>query len=538
MSVNDTLPDWMGLPGTTLEGGYELKEIVEAAGEHAVLRVRVLGDYTMKASASFYVGGRPAAEEQVSVWQTLRSLDNKANLSVPLGSGILTLNSVTLAYLVFETADETLGEVLAQRALQSDEATDLVRAIGRGAGELHSNGFVHGYLAPKEVLAVRDNVQLSTECIRRVNTDPLFERKAAKYLAPESGARNLTIASDVWCLGATMFEALTQKEYQPELREEAAGLKHPLGTLINSCLDPNPDERCKLDDLEKILRSKAPILMKPKPALASVEPEPNPRVVVFPAASPAPVTPVPITPRPAPPARVEASSRSVPERPAEKRALSTNEPPPGRKLPNELSARPSIVRNEARGAVEELPSSGSRNRGWIYAIAAFAVIFAILWVVRSRSQSRNPVTTAAVDKQADPPKPAPGTAWPTTTLTPDAKAPAAAAKSTTDTSTAKRLSHAAKEEPSRAQPADAQPRTIWRVVLYTYSREQDAQNKAREIGEKRSDLHPEVFAAGDSGGPYLVVAGGRMNREAAARLRQRAVREGMPHDTYIQNYSR
>lgn len=524
MNANDTLPDWMGLPGTTLEGGYELKEIVEATEENAVLKVRVLGDYTMKASAVFYVAGRPAAEEQISIWQTLRGFDNKPNLSVPLGSGILTLNNVTLAYLVFETADETLGEVVAERPLQLDEATDLVRAVARGVGELHSNGLVHGYLSPKEVAAVRANVQVSTECIRRVNTEPLFERRSAKYLAPESSTRNLTISSDVWCLGATMFEALTQKEYQPELRAEAAGLKHPLGTLIDSCLSQDPEERCKLGELEKILRSKAPLPLKTRPAVATVDSEPNPRVVVFPAASPPPIT-APLVPPP----NVESPSSGVaPERPVEKKVVSTNDPPASRKLPNELGSRPSIVRNEARRVVDEPQLSGARNRGWIYAIAAFAVIFAVLWVVRSRSQPRNQAGTPTVDKQTDAPKPAAGTAWPTTTLTPDAKAPAAVAKATTDAPAPKSLSRS----------GEAQPRTIWRVVLYTYSREQDAQTKAHEIGEKRSDLHPEVFAAGEAGGPYLVVAGGRMNRDAAAKMRLRAVREGMPHDTYIQNYSR
>ncbi len=93
--------------------------------------------------------------------------------------------------------------------------------------------------------------------------------------------------------------------------------------------------------------------------------------------------------------------------------------------------------------------------------------------------------------------------------------------------------------PASRVPATAgQGKTIWRVVLYTYNRQQDAESKAQAISGKHSDLAAEVFAPNGNGGPYLVVAGGQMNREQAAKMRQQAISEGMPHDSYIQNYSR
>ncbi len=559
MSETQNFPEWKSLQGTTLEGGYELKEIVEATQDHAVLRVRVLGDYTLRANAIFYALVAGQAEDQVGLWQTVRNAGRKTNISVPLGLGILRLNGTTAAYLVFQSPEETLSEVLANRALSPEETTDVLRSVARGLGELHANGLVHGNVSPEEVFAIRDAIDISTEGVRRVNAEPVVERKSAKYLAPESGTQNVGIASDVWGLGATVFQALTQKTYEPGLQSEAAGLKHPFGTLVTCCLEPDPDKRCKLGDLEGILRSKmppakpvavtAPETQAAKAAgtvagIASTKSEPASGIA-------ATVVPPPIAAAEAKAAvaRNEAVQQSLlvdakPTRSAlfDQEATAEvvsggklpNELARGRELPNELDSQRPVRRNEPSTTAEEAAGPFSGRRGWIYAIAAFLAIFLILWVVRSRPKTSGAATATTAqsnvpntgsDKESSEAKT--GTAWPTKTLTPDTKT--VPAHPTPMTAAA----------PSSRAPATAgMGKTIWRVVLYTYNRQQDAESKAQAISGKHSDLAAEVFAPDGNGGPYLVVAGGQMNREEAANKRQQAIREGMPHDSYIQNYSR
>lgn len=80
--------------------------------------------------------------------------------------------------------------------------------------------------------------------------------------------------------------------------------------------------------------------------------------------------------------------------------------------------------------------------------------------------------------------------------------------------------------------------SIWRVVLYTYNHEADAQKMAQSINQKHAGLGAEVFSPKDNGGPYLVVIGGQMNREEAAKLRRKVVGQGLPHDAYIQNFKK
>ncbi|HEY7210020.1 MAG TPA: protein kinase [Bryobacteraceae bacterium] len=543
MSVTEISPDWQTLQGTTLEGGYELKDIVEAAGERAVLRVRVLGDYTLKAVAIFHVLDRDAADEQVAIWQSIRGFEKTTSVSVPLGTGKLLLNGTPIVYVVYRAPDETLREGIEGRALTSEEATDAVRAMAKGLAELHGNGYVHGYLAPEEVRALSERVEISTEAIRRVNAEPIAQTSEAKYRAPESAAHNVTIAADIWCLGATIFEALTRKTYEAGLREEAAALKHPLGTLLDGCLDPDPEKRTKLVDFEPILRSKAP--------------PPRPQPVAVPA--PEPVKAEPVKAEPAAPvngagtnavAPAEKAASEVAPAPAAKaentdapahRPVLPKELPPktasaeSRKLPNELPARAAAfdsqklpnerLPNERRARRSEEAEAGgnfSAKRGWLYAIGAFAVIFLILWLIRSHARqtpAAGPVPAAEAPAAKQP-------AWETKTLTPENKGAAAPARTTPPVSKP--------EPPVTAGGA----RTIWRVVLYTYRREQDAQNKAHELTSKRPDLQTEVFTPGAAGGPFLVVAGGRMTRDEAARMRLKAIQEGMPHDSYIQNYSK
>jgi eukaryotic-like serine/threonine-protein kinase len=80
-------------------------------------------------------------------------------------------------------------------------------------------------------------------------------------------------------------------------------------------------------------------------------------------------------------------------------------------------------------------------------------------------------------------------------------------------------------------------RAMWRVIAYTYTSRAAAEKKVRAIGGKWPDLHPQVFVPGGRNGMYLVALGGRMTREEAVNLQRRAHGQGLPRDTYVQNYS-
>lgn len=89
-----------------------------------------------------------------------------------------------------------------------------------------------------------------------------------------------------------------------------------------------------------------------------------------------------------------------------------------------------------------------------------------------------------------------------------------------------------------AAPAVIKPRepADWRVIAYTYSSRQGAEERAKRIRTRWPDLHPEVYAPGSGSGPYLVSLGGVMTRSDAMRLRAKARANGLPRDTFARNF--
>ena len=75
----------------------------------------------------------------------------------------------------------------------------------------------------------------------------------------------------------------------------------------------------------------------------------------------------------------------------------------------------------------------------------------------------------------------------------------------------------------------------WRVIAFTYNREDQAQQKVAEIAKSHPDLNPTIFRP-NGRGPFLVTLGGPMSREDAFAFSGKAKREGMPRDIYAQNY--
>ena len=111
--------NWMSLSGKILEGGFELKDLIEADEAHALFRVRVLGDRELVATALFRRLDAASAERQVELWQTVRELRDP-HLNSPLGCGTTESNGFRAAYVVLRQPDESLAGVLRERPLTTD----------------------------------------------------------------------------------------------------------------------------------------------------------------------------------------------------------------------------------------------------------------------------------------------------------------------------------------------------------------------------------------------------------------------------------
>lgn len=455
--------DWSSLLGTTLEGGYQLEDVLLADDRSATFRVRVLGDFKRRTIASFYRTSADAADEQVALWKTVREIRHP-NLNAPLGTGSLPMQGSRAVYVILDKPDQTLADVLSKRAIETEEA-DQILSSGAGALEaLQARGLVHGCISPEEVFALGETIKLSTLSIRKTDSPPPLEVKHAQYLAPESASENITAAADIWCMGATLLEALTRKKCDgPDCREAASSVAEPLGRILKKCLEPDPAQRARLADLERL---RAGELVREVASVAA-------------------------------PAAPQADS---------------------------TAAEQELTRIDRRRSLAPPQRAMRRSRTWVYAAVVLVVVVWLLWAGRPKHPVTptgpvKPAVTAATRGTGS------GTAWQTRTLSPDG-----AATPRGDLHPDARIARPPK--PAVANSADP---AVWRVVLYTFSREEDAQKRAQAINGQHPGLDAETFSPSHSH-MYLVVAGGRMTRSDAARLRSKAVREGMPRDSYIQNY--
>jgi eukaryotic-like serine/threonine-protein kinase len=515
-------PNWTALQGKVLDGGYEIGECLLANPASASFKVRVLGDRYMQAVVNVFT--REAAPlEQYELWQEALELRHP-NVSTPIAVGRLDWDGVAYPYVVLYKADENLAGVLGERALGVDETRELLRSVGAGLEYLHANGFVHSVLGPERILAMGNSIQLSITSIRRINT-PLEGESESGFKAPESAGENLTVPADIWCLGATLYEVLTQKTCGEDCREQAKSLPVPFDWIVERCLDPEPHERPTLSELFAILSGE---LKRPEPV-----PEPPPAVMAASAgvavAGPAPAL-APVTAMP-------ANGTGTAVRPAMKPANGPISPRPLGPRPVEsprpkLAPSPKPVYTETRTRrpefVDEKPHESPRTKFLTYAFLAIVLAGGLLWLARPKPEKPRPTVNPVARTQ-------------TATPTPGSETRTVQPRSTTphDTSRAPVASAAVAPAAAPATTNTAGPSgkaDTWRVVVFTFARRADAEKRAQALGQEHPGFNPEVFSRNNSG-PYMVVLGGPMSHDDAMRLRQKARASGFPRDSYAQNFN-
>ncbi|MBV9301033.1 MAG: protein kinase [Acidobacteriaceae bacterium] len=469
--------DWMSLQGTTLEGGYVLEQCLGADERSIIFKAQATGEQNAPAIVKMYRAGLRAAEEQIALWEEIRKLEHP-NLLQIFATGRATMHREELVYVVVERADETLADVLAERPLSADEAGEALVSVCRGLEQLHAAGFVHGHLAPAQILAVGNAIKLSTEGVRRAESAPDIEVSEAKYRAPESAGANITAEADVWCLGATLFRALTQKDCGTDCRAETARLPVPLSTIIQRCLYKSPEARCTVADAMQLYERRWRALG----AAAGANGEAATMLVSGASSATADVRE---------PARIALASVS------------------------EVQPEPARTRVTA-----------PYWRIWAYLAAGLVLVVALIWLARPK---RN-----AAPKPTGPAIATPRTSSAATSASQQPSSSGAVQRQPKAEFT-RQLAGQATQKPTPDQTHFVQG-PVWRVVTYTYSSEANAEKQVHTINRKHPNLKAEVFSPNGTAGPYLVIVGGQMNRESAQAVRQRAIRAGLPRDSYIQNY--
>ena len=213
--------------------------------------------------------------QQLARWKSAAALSHPGLLHI-LHFGRCAMDGSSCLFVVMELASENLSELLPQRALSPEEASGMMAPVLATLDFLHEKGLVHGGVKPSNILAIRDVIKLSADRILPAGESSTSRPIAAPYAPPES---LLFAASDVWSLGITLYEALTQ--YLPN--HDSSGhyvlpqLPSPFAEVIRGALVQDPTERIPLDQIQTALDPS--YVPKPKRAAAPVA-APSPEALV------------------------------------------------------------------------------------------------------------------------------------------------------------------------------------------------------------------------------------------------------------------
>lgn len=193
------------------------------------------------------------AETQLSRWRMVASFSHPHLISL-LDAGRCQLGGHPFLYVVMEHAEETLAQVLPRRALTTGEARDLLVPTLDALAFLHRRGLVQGQLKPPNFLVVNDQVKLAGDTIHPAGESAARLSKFSAYDPPEAKGGSSSTAGDIWGLGTTLVEALTQRlpGWSGERSETAslpASLPPEFLGIIRQCLSRNPANRPTVFDL-------------------------------------------------------------------------------------------------------------------------------------------------------------------------------------------------------------------------------------------------------------------------------------------------
>ena len=200
---------WKKWEGQTVEGKFVLGRCLASTEFNAVYLTELADTPGQKAVLKLAAAGSPAAEMQLGLWQRASRLTHP-NLLTIFDVGRCRLEDVPFIYAVMEYAEENLGEILPQRALTADEVRDVLDPALDVLVYLHGKGLVHGHLKPSNILATHDRLKLSSDSIFPIGDRRQLLRGRDTYDAPEMQSAPVSPKEDVWSLGVTLVEALTQ----------------------------------------------------------------------------------------------------------------------------------------------------------------------------------------------------------------------------------------------------------------------------------------------------------------------------------------
>ena len=243
---------WKQWEGTVVDGRFALREF-QGSSDHSAVFLTFYGSPAQNAAIKFVDANPASAQLQFSRWERAARLSHPHLIRL-LHWGRCQLGNAPMLYVVTEFAEENLSQILPHRPLTIAETEYMLRSALEVLAYLHGAGLAHACLKPSNLLAVRDQLKISGDTICAAGEKCLSPREPTVYDAPEIAAAGASPAADIWSLGITLVEALTQRaapggamrQGDPAVPET---LPAPFLEIARQCVRLDPQRRWAVSDI-------------------------------------------------------------------------------------------------------------------------------------------------------------------------------------------------------------------------------------------------------------------------------------------------
>ena len=488
---------WTEYEGATIDSAYPLDKLLQTEGRSAFfITQNTDGESVLIRIIECHFD----EDEILARWRGVQSLEHPNFLNIDrFGQFENPDEKSTAVYAVLERVDANLGEVLERGCLTKADAAEIGHSVACAVETLHSAGFVHEHIEPRNIYSSGDLVKLRSDCIRETPEGP------AGVEARRKDVHDLANVLMQVLLGPRRASAASQMNLLPA----------PFDEIVRNGINGSwslSEMKAALGELNRskpVRRREAP----PKPA-----PVPSKAAEKVPPAAPAPPKPQVssvLTAIISPAAGANGSAKSVLNGKSTAPVKETRKVFEDPELfgPSALPPTASDVFPRRKPAMDVPVIFGISEqdfRKWttigVLVLGAVLIGWISLHLLFGRS------TNAAAHSDA-----------PQQSAVADSH-PAATPKTVESPASA-----------PLAPTARPQSGVQWRVVVFTYKSKEQAEKKVSSLGHEHPELAPAVFSPMNRA-PWLVTIGGVLDRDKAYELAHKARSLGLPRDAYAQNY--
>jgi len=331
-----------------VNGVYPLRRFLGRSNHSVVFLTECTAHNVPQAAIKILPAHRALAEAQLAHWRRAATLSHPHLMRLH-DAGRCQLGGHNFLFVVTDLAEQNLAQILPSRPLTPEEVRDLLPATLDALAYLHGQNLVQGGLKPTNFLVVDDRLKLASDTIRPAGERAANTARPSRYDPPEAKNGGESTAGDIWGLGITLVEALTQTP-PAWVRESSDSVSLPdnlapeFVDAVERCLNREAGGRPTIAELAVLFKLAPPAAEPPAPIAPPAPAATSPAALAPPAAA----TPAPSTPAaPRAPAATPLSAAAPPSAatsPSNATPAPAASPPPATPPPSAATSPPAAAR--------------------------------------------------------------------------------------------------------------------------------------------------------------------------------------------------